>query len=248
MIGIIGNYVSPYVRKVLVALETKGVPYEIDPITPFLGNEDFGAVSPLRRIPVLIDGELTLCDSTVICEYIEETYPEPALLPKAPADRARARWIEEYADTRMGDLLIWRLFFQKGVGPRVFGLETDEALVSRTIDTDLPAMMDYLEGQAPADGYLFGDQPSYADIAVACPFKNGAMVRWRPDAGRWPKTSAWVARTLALPAFLKLEPFETLMLKTPPHEQRAALEAAGVKVTADTLLGQAARRGPMMTV
>lgn len=59
---IIGSYVSPYVRKVLACLNLKGLDYEIDPITPFFGNDDFACMSPLRRIPVLVDGDLTLCD------------------------------------------------------------------------------------------------------------------------------------------------------------------------------------------
>ncbi|WP_156255600.1 glutathione S-transferase family protein [Sandarakinorhabdus oryzae] len=109
---VVGNYLSPYVRKVLVCLTMKGVPYTIDPITPFFGNDAFAAVSPLRRIPVLIDDELTLCDSTVICEYLDERYPGPALLPTNRADRAQARWLEEFADSRMGDVIIWRLFNQ----------------------------------------------------------------------------------------------------------------------------------------
>ena len=74
---IIGNYVSPFARKVLVALELKQVSYEIDPLVPFFGNSEFDALSPLRRIPVLIDDEVTLTDSTVICEYLDERYPEP---------------------------------------------------------------------------------------------------------------------------------------------------------------------------
>ena len=70
-IRIIGSFLSPYVRKVLVALELKGLQYEVDSITPFYGNDEFTRLSPLRRIPVLIDDRVTLCDSTVICEYCE---------------------------------------------------------------------------------------------------------------------------------------------------------------------------------
>ena len=54
-VKIIGSYLSPYVRKVLVFLHAKGIPYQIDPIVPFFGDERFTALSPLRRIPVLID-------------------------------------------------------------------------------------------------------------------------------------------------------------------------------------------------
>ncbi len=55
-VQIIGSYLSPYVRKVLVFLYLKGVPYEIDPIVPFFGGDRFGELSPVRRIPVLIGG------------------------------------------------------------------------------------------------------------------------------------------------------------------------------------------------
>ena len=107
---IIGSYVSPYVRKVLACLALKGLDYEIDPITPFYGGDDFERLSPLRRIPVLIDRDLTLCDSSVICAYLDEAYPGRPLLPGSAAGRARARWLEEYADTRLGDVFIWGLF------------------------------------------------------------------------------------------------------------------------------------------
>ena len=91
---IIGSYVSPYVRKVLACLALKGLDYEIDPITPFFGNAEFERLSPLRRIPVLIEGDLTLCDSSVICAWLDEAYPERPLAPRrrAPTGPARAGW------------------------------------------------------------------------------------------------------------------------------------------------------------
>ena len=112
MATIIGSYLSPYVRKVLVCLELKGVPCDIDPIVPFYGNDEFTEVSPVRRIPVLIDGKFAVPDSTVICEYLEDRYPEPSLYPNEPAMRAKARWLEEYADSRIGEAFIWRFFYE----------------------------------------------------------------------------------------------------------------------------------------
>src|SRR3982751_6253338 len=157
MIRIIGSYVSPYVRKVLACLNLKSLPYEIDPITPFFGNDDFERCSPLRRIPVMTDGDLTLCDSPVIAAYIDEAYPGAPLLPRDPKDRARARWFEEYADTRLGDVFIWALFYQKVVRPMVWGEPTDEERVAKAEKDDIPATLDYLEDQLPAEGFLFGD-------------------------------------------------------------------------------------------
>ena len=144
---IIGSFVSPYVRKVLVCMELKGLDYEIDPITPFFGNDEFRRLSPLCRIPVLIDGDLTLTDSTVICEYLDERYPGHSLLPVDPRERANARWLEEYADTRLGDVFIWGLFYPKMVHPRVWNEPGDQARIDKTLSTDLPAALDYLEGQ-----------------------------------------------------------------------------------------------------
>ena len=116
---IIGSFVSPYVRKVLACINLKCLSYEVDPITPFFGNDEFERLSPLRRIPVLIDGDLSVSDSTVICEYLDDRYPEKPLYPADPAQRARARWLEEFADSRLGDVMIWKLFFQRNVKPRV---------------------------------------------------------------------------------------------------------------------------------
>jgi len=59
---VIGSYLSPYVRKVLACLDLKGLAYEIDPIVPFYGDERFTQLSPLRRVPVLVDDRATLAD------------------------------------------------------------------------------------------------------------------------------------------------------------------------------------------
>src|SRR5262247_3294885 len=89
-VQVIGSYLSPYVRKVLVVLLHKGIDYEIDPIVPFYGDDRFARLSPLRRIPVLLDGDVVLSDSSVICQYLEDRSPEPAIYPRDVADRARA--------------------------------------------------------------------------------------------------------------------------------------------------------------
>src|SRR5262247_2959704 len=122
-VRIIGSYLSPYVRKVLVCLHLKGIAYEIDPIVPFMGDERFSALSPLRRIPVLTDDQITLADSSVICQYLEDRYPTPAFYPRDVLDRARARWLEEFADTRMGEVFIWRYFNQLVIRRFVWGEE-----------------------------------------------------------------------------------------------------------------------------
>jgi glutathione S-transferase len=243
-IRIIGSYVSPYVRKVLACLALKGVDYEIDPITPFYGGDEFERLSPLRRIPVLVAGDLVLCDSSVICAYLDEAWPGHPLLPAAPGDRARARWLEEFADTRLGDVFIWGLFYQRVVHPIVWGEPGDAARIEKTLAEDVPAALDYLEGQLPADGWLFGDI-GLADIAVASFFRNADYAGFDIDEGRWPRTAAFVRRALDHPVLADLLPFEDVQRSTNPAGRRQALLAAGAPLTGETLGTREARKGIM---
>jgi glutathione S-transferase len=245
-VRIIGSYLSPYVRKVLVALDRKGIPYEIDPIVPFYGDDRFSKLSPIRRIPVLTDDRTTLCDSSVICEYLEDRYPEPALYPTDPVDKARARWLEEFADTRMGEVFIWRLFNQVAIRPAVWGETTNREVLQKALEEEIPAILDYLEGELPPTGLLFGEL-SVADIAIAVFFRNAAFARFRVDAGRWPITSAFVDRVLALEGFAKLAPYEEKLIRTPPAQHRAALAEMGAPLTGETFGTITPRPGVMQT-
>jgi glutathione S-transferase len=241
---IIGGPVSPFVRKVLTLCEMKGVPYRIDPIVPFFGDERFSQLNPLRRIPVFIDDEVSVSDSTVICEYLDERYPSPALLPAKPADRARARWIEEFADTRLADVCIWRIFYEAVVNPFIWQRPRDRDKIAHAATEDLPAVMADLERLAPADSFLFG-AVTIADIAVAVVLRNLAWARIELDKSRWPKACAWVERTTAVPALAKMTAVADRLMQTPPDQHRAALAELGVPLTETTVAGSAPRRGPM---
>ena len=244
MIKIIGTFVSPYVRKVLACLNLKGLAYEIDPITSFYANDEFSKLSPLRRIPVLIDGDVTLSDSSVICAYIDEAYPGAALLPSDPKCRARSRWFEEYADTRLGDLFIWGLFYQKIVHEMVWGEPGDQARIQKTLNEDLPVALDYLETELPASGFLFGEM-GIADISIATFFRNGSYAGFEIDPGRWPRTAAWVGRTLGHQCFADLFRFEDVQRSADIKGRRQALLDVGARLTDRTLGEREPRRGMM---
>lgn len=241
-VRIIGSYLSPYVRKVLACLHLKAVDYEIDPIVPFFGNDHFSALSPLRRVPVLVDDQVTLADSSVICQYLEDRYPEPALYPADVAQRAGARWLEEYADSQMGDVLIWELYNRAVIAPAVWGEPRDLAAIKRVVEHDVPPLLDYLETQLPADGFVFGAL-GIADISIASFVRNAAFARYRIDPARWPRAAGHADRVLAQDCLARLQPFEAVMLRTPIAAQREALRAAGAPVSADTVGGSEPRRG-----
>src|SRR5262249_41546510 len=92
---------SPFVRKVRVVMHEKGIAYEHEFVGPGSRKPEFRAISPLGRIPGLVDGDLSVSDSSVICAYLERTHPDPPMFPRDPKQYARALWYEEYGDTAL---------------------------------------------------------------------------------------------------------------------------------------------------
>ena len=244
MLTVIGSFVSPDVRKVLACLELKGLDYEVDPITPFYGNDEFTRLSPLRRIPVLIDGDFHCSDSSVVCAYLDEAYGGYALLPEGPRDRAKARWLEEFADTRLGDIFIWGLFYQRFVRRNVWQEEPDQERVDKVLAEDVPAALAYLEEELPAAGYAFSNL-GLADIAIASFFVNARYAGFEVDSGRWPRVARYVADVLAEPVMQKLLAFEAIQLNASIKGRRQALMDAGVRLTAESWGLKEPRRGTM---
>ena len=195
MITLYGANASPFVRKVMAVLAIKQLPYEHVPSMPFSGDEELARVSPLGKVPALIDGDLNIADSKVICRYLESAYPEVPVYPTEPQDRARADWYEEYGGTVLAESAAG-IFFHRFMRPNVFKQPVDEAAVDKIITKNLPPLLDYLESQVPAEGFLFGDL-TVADLALASPFVNAGYAQYTIDAARWPKLPALVERVKA---------------------------------------------------
>src|SRR5579863_8579508 len=241
---IIGNPVSPYARKVMAICDIKAVPWQIDPIIPFQGNDEFTRISPLRRIPVYIDDLVTLADSTAIGEYLDERYPDPTMFPLGPAARAQARWLEEFADTRMGDVFIWRIFNNAVIRPNVWKLPRDDDAIAATLRDELPQVMDYLESVAPSGGFVCGGL-AIADIAIAVHFANLRWSKTPVDLSPWPRTTAWIGRVEATPALARLTGLAERTMAARGGERRALFVEAGIPLLENTLAGPGFRKGPM---
>lgn len=200
-----GAPVSPFVRKVMVALAEKGIAYEHDPVVPAIAPAEMRRVSkdvsPLGRIPAYRDGDFPLADSSVIIAYLERVKPSPALYPSDTRDYARALWFEEYGDGGLAPIIGGKIFFQKIAGPAFFKQPTDEAVVSKAINEALPPLLDYLEGQLGAGEWLVGRTFSIADIGIATQFAQGRLCGVSPDAKRCPRLAAYLDRVLARPSF-----------------------------------------------
>ena len=198
---LIGGNVSPFVRKVRVALAEKGVDYELESVNPFSPPEGFREISPLGKIPAFRDGDRTLADSSVICAYIEHTPRSQALYPADPYEYARTIWFEEYMDAGFVPVAGPKVFFPLVLSPLMSGKQPDEAEPLRAAAEELPPFFDYLEGQLGETEYFAGGQLTLADISVASPFVNLRHAGVAPERARWPKLRGFLDRLLARPSF-----------------------------------------------
>ncbi len=194
-----GAPVSPFVRKVLAFAAEKGVALELVPVGLGDQNPDFLACSPFRKMPGFSDGDFRISDSTAIVTYIEAKHPDTALLPADPANRARAIWFDEFADTIL-TAAAGAMFFNRIVSPKFVGKPGDDAAAAKG-EADMGPVCDYLEGVIRPSGYLVGDALTLADISVASPFVNAAHAGYVPDAAAYPKLTAFLAAMHGRPGF-----------------------------------------------
>lgn len=199
--------VSLFSRKVEIALHEKGLAFEqiLVPFTQTKGysprNPDVVALNPKGQVPVLVDGSLSLYDSTVIFEYLEDAYPDPALYPKTPQQRARCRLFDVFGDEVM---LAPLRFLMHRTEPKPDDLESWHAKEAKARDAEpaLAGHFDELDRALQGKDYLCGTF-SAADIAVFM------AVFWArrlggPSLRRREALASWYARLSARPAFVKV--------------------------------------------
>jgi glutathione S-transferase/RNA polymerase-associated protein len=197
MITLWEHPLSPYAQKNKIAMREKGIAFEAT--TPMgIGSgktiADFEGVSPLREVPALVDDGFSLFDSRLILEYLEDKYPEPALLPKDPRERAVARRIEQVMD-RHYEPLNWALgeirYFQRAKGDLAQKLEGAAAKEAQGIFGWLDATLGDRE-------WFGGDRFGWGDLSVA-PYLNGSRgFGIAPAAGS--RLAAWAQRANARPS------------------------------------------------
>jgi glutathione S-transferase len=207
-----GAILSPFVRKVLMTLDHKGAEYRIEPVRPFKNPDSFAAISPLRKVPAFSDEYLTVADSSVICDYLENKYPHQPLYPKNPVERAKVLWLEEFADTRLQETLGPGLFFERVVAPVMFKRVPNEDLIARS-RAALPVLQDYLEGELTGSEFAIGGALSIVDLILPGVFLNGRYAGYEVDARRWPKLAGYLQRMLEHPLYVGRMEDELAMLE-----------------------------------
>jgi len=209
-----GVKVSPYVRKVMVAMELKGISYDLHETLPskllsILNQEiptEFAQASPLGKIPAYQEGNFSLADSSVIIAYLEKTHPQHALFPKNPKQYAKALWLEKYADTFLSETIHNKIFVESVVKPHVLKMQSNQELIQQAIDKELPVIFNYLEQTLKDNGdkFLVGNRMTLADIAIGVHFVSLKMSGITVNKKVWPVLAEYVDRILEQPAFKKV--------------------------------------------
>ena len=193
--------------KVEIALHEKGLPFERE-MVPFSQAKGYApkhpavlAANPKGQVPVLIDGDLTLFDSTLIIEYLEDAYPAPPLFPSAPKERARCRLLELTADEILLPQVA-RLMYrteQPDPDPERQRLKETEG---RRAEAAVFDQYGLLERRIEGNDYLCGNF-SAADIATFMVLLFALRLKG-PRLDGHPALAAWYGRVGARPAVARV--------------------------------------------
>ncbi len=202
-VTVYGARYSVYVRAVLMALESKGVPYDLVPVDIFSKAEDLDAyreIHPFGRIPALRHGDFVLYETAAINRYVDEAFLGPPLQPEQAQNRARMTQIISMTDSYAYRPLVWDVYVERVSNPKE-GKPSDEALIAAA----LPKARIYLK----ALHYLMGRQaflaaatPTLADFHAAPVFGYFLeTVEGRDVLAEFPRIAQWWSRISATEAF-----------------------------------------------
>jgi len=199
-------YRSSAAYRVRIGLELKGLAREDVPVNLQKGEQngpELRKLNPQGLIPLLVDGETRIAQSLAILEYLDERHPEPPLLPRDPAARARVRQLALLIACEVHPLN----------NPRVLGFLTGELGRSEDerlrwyrhwIDVGLGAFEGLLQESPPTGRFCHGDTPTLADVLLVPQLYNAR--RFECDLSALPRSVEIDARCRELPAFRAAAP------------------------------------------
>jgi glutathione S-transferase len=192
----------PFSRKIRIVLREKELDAALEEASPWQGGDDLIALNPAGEVPVLLDDDRVIADSGVICEYLEETRPEPRLLGLDPVERAEVRRLVAWFDVkfvREVTDLVWR----EKVLKFVINRETPNSAAVRVGVANLHAHLGYVGFLFEQRNWLAGDHISLADAAAGAQLSvldYLGDVPWEAHPG----AKLWYARLKSRPSFRPL--------------------------------------------
>jgi glutathione S-transferase len=206
---------GPFSRKVRILLREKELEASLQAVEPWRQRDEVAVLNPAAEVPVLLDHDRVIVDSGVICEYLDETRPEPRLLGLDPAQRAEVRRLVAWFDLkflREVTDLIWREKVLKFVTDR----DTPNSAAVRIGVANLHAHLAYIAFLFEQRNWLAGDHISLADIAAGAQLSvldYLGDVPWEAHPG----AKLWYARLKSRPSFRPLLADRVACLKPAAH-------------------------------
>ena len=196
-------WLSPFCRKVRIALAEKNLDFRLVEERVWERRADFLTLNPAGKVPVLIDEDgSVIAESVAICEYLDEAYPELPLTGGTPVERAEVRRLIGWFDLKFGREVTEKLVGER-VMKRLSGSGQPDSTAIRAAISAVQHHLDYIGQLAEQRTWLAGDRLSYADIAAAAHLSTIDYL----DAVPWDRfepAKDWYQRIKSRPSFRAL--------------------------------------------
>jgi glutathione S-transferase len=191
---------SPFSRKIRLVLAEKRLPFELRAEKVWERRAEYLDLNPAGTVPTLIeDNGMVIPDSGVICEYLEEAYPDAPLLGRSLAERVEVRRLVAWFDGKFATEVTRNLLGEKHM-KRMFGRGNPDAGALRTGYTAIKHHLEYVGWLAETRRWLAGASMSLADFAAAA---HLSALDYIGDVD-WtvaPAAKDWYARMKSRPSF-----------------------------------------------
>jgi glutathione S-transferase len=212
---------DPFSRKLRVALSEKNLDFELVEEHPGNRREELLHLNPSGEVPVLVEADGgVFADSQAIAEYLEEAYPDPALIGRSPRGRAEVRRLVAWFDRKFDREVTERLLEEKIMKRMVRRGQPDSQSI-RLANANLHIHLQYVAWLSDRRSWLAGDQFTFADIAAAAHLSVVDYLGDIPWAGH-PEAKDWYARVKSRPSFRQL--LADHLPGTPPPQHYADLD------------------------
>jgi len=207
---------SPYSRKVRLALAERRLAFELKLEKVWDRRPEYLAVNPAGQVPTLIEEDGTVIpDSNVICEYLEETYPDIKLMGKNPRERIEIRRLVAWFDGKFAREVTAPLYGEKLL-KRLSGRGHPDVTAIRTGYTALKSHLEYIGFLAETRRNLAGNDISIADLAAASHLSTLDYLG-EIDWAATPAVREWYARIKSRPSFRPLLTDRVAGITPPDH-------------------------------